>query len=199
MLVYDGVVRNVEGCLRFAVTAPWCVVFQKDVVLVVDDYIFVIVGDNDLNVTFLLFGNGLGFDAGLHFAVNEGLDECTHIIMGEFLALIKGKFLVLHCLLNSESGPLVHFQVQVTSVSAERFGVNGREAERSLVLLCERLEGLSQLSALLWSLGEDVGEGNTSLKRISRANWKERRWYILPCSPRRSLDQLRPPKGWPRF
>lgn len=195
----DHAERNVKGCLRFAVTAPWCIVLEKDVVLVVDDYIFVVVGDNDLDVAFLLFGNGLGFDAGLHLAVNEFLDECTHVIMGEFLALIEGEFLVLHGLLDGESGPLVHFQVQVTSVGAERFGVNGREAKRSLVLLCERLESLSQLGALLGGLGEDVGKGNTGLKRISWANWKKCRCYILPCSQRKSLDQLRQPKVWMRF
>lgn len=150
-------------------------------------------------MAFLLFGNGLGFDAGLHLAVNEILDECTHVIMGEFLALIKGELLVLHGLLDGESGPLVDFQVQITSVSAERLGVNGREAKRSLVLLCERLESLSQLSALLGGLGEDVGKGNTGLERISRANWKTSRCYIQPYSQRRSLDQLRQPKVWPRF
>lgn len=116
-------------------TAPWCVKFEEDVVLIIDDYVFVIMGDNDLDVAFLLLGNRLRLDTGLHLAINEILDECTNIIGGELLALVKGEFLVLHGLLNGESGPLVNFEVQITSVSAERLGVNGREAERSLVLL----------------------------------------------------------------
>ncbi len=190
--------RNAKGGLRFAVAAPWCVEFEKDVILVVDDYIFVVVSDNDLDMSFLLFRDRLGFDAGLHLAINEVLDECAHIIVREFLALVKGKFLVLHGLLNCESGPLVHFQIQVTSVSTETFGVNGREAEGSLVLLCERLEGLRQFCAFLRGLGKDVGEGNTSLLRISRGNRKDSWWYIRPYSQRRSLGRPRRPRGWPR-
>lgn len=151
-------------------TAPGCIEFYENVVLIVDDYVLVIVSHDNLDWTFLLFGNGLRFDARVDLAINEVLDEGANIIVGELLALVKGEFLVLHSLLNSESGPLVHLEVQVTGVSAKRFGVNSREAERSLVLLCQWLESLSQLSALLWRLGEDVGERDPSLKKFSSAS-----------------------------
>lgn len=90
---------------------------------------------DDLDVTFLFFGDGLGFDAGFHLAVDEILDECGHVVVGEFFALIKGEFLVLHRLLDGEGGPFVDFEIQVAGVGAEAFGVDGCEAEGSFVFL----------------------------------------------------------------
>ena len=45
--------------LRFAVTAPGGVEFEEDVVFVVYNDVFVVVGHDHLNGTFLFFGNGL--------------------------------------------------------------------------------------------------------------------------------------------
>lgn len=115
--------------------APWCVEFEEYVVLIVDDDVFVIVGNDHLDVTFLLLGDGLRFDAGLHLAVNELLDECGHVVVGELLALVEGEFLVLHGFLDGEGGPFVDFEVQVAGVGAEVFGVDGCEAEGSFVFL----------------------------------------------------------------
>ena len=83
--------------------------------------------------------------------------------MSELLALVEGEFLVFDCLLDCECGPLVNFQVQVTGVCAERFGVNGCEAELSFVFLREGLEGFRKLSALFWGFSEDVAKRNTGL------------------------------------
>ena len=62
--------------------------------------------------------------------------------MSELLALVKGELLVLDSLLDGKGWPLVHFKVEVTGMGAKRFGVNGGEADGSLVLLRQRLQGL---------------------------------------------------------
>lgn len=70
------------------------------------------------------------------------MDERTHIIVGKLLVLVKGEFLVLDGLLNSERGPFVNLKVQITGMGAEGLGINGCEADLSLVFLGKRLEGL---------------------------------------------------------
>jgi len=70
------------------------------------------------------------------------LDERTHIIVGKLLVLVKGEFLVLDGLLNSERRPFVNLKVQITGMGAEGLGINGCEADLSLVFLGKRLEGL---------------------------------------------------------
>ena len=97
------------------------------------------------------------------------MDKRTHIVVSELLVLIEGELLVLDGLLDGECGPLVNLEVQITRVCAEGLGVNRCEAELSLVLLCEGLEGLGEFGALFGGLGEDVRKRNTSLWRRTLA------------------------------
>lgn len=143
--------------LRFAVTAPGGVELEKNIVVVVQNDLLVVVGHDDLNRALLLLWNRLRLDAGVDVAINEVLDECANIVMCKLLVLVIGKLLVLEGLLNSKGGPFAVFEVQVTSVCTERLGVNGGEADDPLVLLCERLELSGQFSALLWGFREYVG------------------------------------------
>lgn len=149
--------------IRFAVAAPWGIEFQQDVLVLVNDNVFIVVCHHDLNGTFLLFRDGLGFDAGLDLAVNEVLDESTNVLLGQFLALVEGEFLVLDGFLDGEGGPFVDFEVEVAGVGAEGFGVDGGEADLALVLLGDRLQFGGQLVALFRGFGEDVGKGDASL------------------------------------
>ena len=152
--------------LRFAVTAPRGVELEKDIVLVVQNNLFVVIGHNDLNRAFLLLWNRLGLDAGGDLAVHKVLDECADIVMCKLLLLVERKLLVLDGLLDGESWPFAIFEVQVASMCAESLGVNCGEADDTLVLLCQRLEFSGQLSALLWSFREYVGQWDASLGTI---------------------------------
>ena len=153
-----------KGLLRFAVTAPRSVKFEKNIVLIVQNNLFVVIGHNDLDRALLLLRNRLRLDAGVDLAVDEVLDKCANVVVCELLVLAKRIFLVLGRLLDGESWPFAIFQVQVTSVCAESLGVNGGEADDTLVLLCERLEFSGQFSALLWGFREYVGQWDASLE-----------------------------------
>lgn len=74
---------------------------------------------DDLNAALLLLRNGLALDTGCNLAVDKVLDKSADIIMCKFLALVKGKFLVLDCLLDGEGGPFVDFKVEVSGVGTE--------------------------------------------------------------------------------
>lgn len=97
--------------VRFAVTAPGSVEFEKDVLLVIEDDVFVVVGDDNLDGSLLLLWDGLRLDAGLNLAVHKVLDEGSDSLFGQFFALVEGELLVLDGFLNSESGPFVGFKV----------------------------------------------------------------------------------------
>lgn len=146
-----------KGLLRFAVTAPGGIKLKQNIVVVVQNNFLIVVGDNDLDRALLLLWNRLRLDAGVNLAVNEVLDKCADLVVCDFLFLVEGEFLILDSLLDSESWPFAIFEVEVASVCAERLGVNGGEADDTLVLLCQRLEFSGQFSALLWGLREDIG------------------------------------------
>ena len=147
-------------------TAPGGVELEENIVLVIQNDLFVVIGHNDLNRAFLLLWNRLGLDAGGDLAVHKVLDECADIVMCKLLLLVERKLLVLDGLLDGESWPFAIFEVQVASMGAESLGVNCGEADDTLVLLCQRLEFSGQLSALLWSFREYVGQWDASLGTI---------------------------------
>lgn len=105
--------------LRFAVTAPWGIELEENIMVIVHNNVLVIVGYNNLHWAFLLLGNRLGLDAWVNLAVNEVLDEFADVIVGDLHVLVERKLLVLDGLLNGKRGPLVDFEVQITSVCAE--------------------------------------------------------------------------------
>lgn len=120
-------------------TAPRSVELQENVLVLLNHNILVVVSDDDLDGPFLLLRDGLRLDARVDLAVHEVLDESADVLFGQLLALVKGEFLVLDGLLNSEGGPLVGFKVQIARMSAKGFGVDGCEADYALVLFSNRL------------------------------------------------------------
>ncbi len=142
---------------------PWGVEFKEDVVFVVDYNILVVVGDDDLDGSGLFLGDRLGFDAGVDLAVDEVLDEGADLVVRDFFGLAKGVFGVFDGVLDGEGGPFALFKVQISGVGAERFGVNGREVDDTLVLLGDWLQGLCEFCALLRGFGENIGEGDLGL------------------------------------
>lgn len=121
---------------------PWGIEFKKNVVLVVDNHILVVMGHDHGNGTLLLFWNGLGLDARIDLAVEEFLDEGADFLLGELLLLVKGELLVLDDLLDGEGGPLAVLEVEVLGVSAESLSVDGCEIDLALVFLGKGLQGL---------------------------------------------------------
>ena len=124
--------------LRFAVAAPWGVVFHEDIFVVVNDYFLVIVSNDDLDRAFLFLGNRLRLDAGLDLAVDKVLNERADFLLAELFSLIKRKLGVLGSVLNGEGGELVSFEVEIAGVGTVGFGVDGREADNAFVLLGKR-------------------------------------------------------------
>jgi hypothetical protein len=84
---------------------PRSVEFDEDVLLVVEDNVFVGMGDDNGDWAFLLFGDGFTLDAGFHGSVEEAGDKFLNIGSSDFLGLIEGEFLVLGDILNCECGP----------------------------------------------------------------------------------------------
>ena len=144
-------------------TAPRGVELEKNIVLIFQNDLLVVIGHNDLNRALLLLWNRLRLDAGVDLAINKVLDECANIVVCKLLVLIKRKLLVLDRLLDGESWPFAILEVQVTRVCAESLGVNGREADDTLVLLCKRLEFSGQFSALLWGFREYIRQWDAGL------------------------------------
>ena len=143
--------------------APWGVEFEEDILVFVDD-LLVVVRYHDFDAALLLLGDGLALDAGCNLAVDKVLDKSADIVMCEFLALVKGEFLVLDGLLDGEGGPFVDFEVEVSGVGTECFGVDGGEVNFALEFLGNGLEGFGQRFTLFRSVGEDVTEGDASLR-----------------------------------
>lgn len=152
-----------RGYVRFAVAAPWSVEFNEDVLVVVDNNFFIVVGNNNLNGAVLGLGNRLWLDAWLNLAVNEILNEFSNILLCKLLALVKRKLLVLGGFLDSERWEFFGVKVEVACVSAKGLGINSGKVDLTLELDCQRLEGLSQLGSLLRGLSEYISERDLGL------------------------------------
>lgn len=150
----------VLGSKSLAVTAPWRVELDENVLVVVDDDILVVLGDDDCDGAVVGLGDGLRLDAGVDLAGEELVDEGANVLDVDLLVLVVGELLVLLRLLDGERGPLVGLEVEVAGVLAKRLGVNGSEVDLALVLEGQGLELLGELLALLGGRGEDVGEGD---------------------------------------
>lgn len=149
--------------IRFAVTTPWCIELDENVLIIVQNDVFVVVRHNNLNRAVLLFGDGFRLDAWLHLPVNKVLNELANFFLRERLALVKGELLIFDGLLDRKCGPFTGLEVQVVSVSTESFGVDGCEADDSLVFFRHRLESFGKFFTLLGRFGEDVSQWNSSL------------------------------------
>ena len=109
--------------LRLAVTAPWCIELNEDVLGLVQDNVGVVLSDNSGNRA-LLFRNRLALDAGLNVAGNKVVKELGNVLLRNVLAG-EGELLVLLSVLDGESRPFADLEVQVGSVLAEGLGING--------------------------------------------------------------------------
>lgn len=123
--------------------APRGVELYENIFLVVNDDVLVVMGYYDLNIALLLLGNGLRLDTWVDFARDKIIDKLANVFRRELLALVKRKFLVLDGFLDRKGRPFVSFEVEIGRVGAKGFGVDGGEADGTLVLFCDGLKGLS--------------------------------------------------------
>lgn len=144
------------GYIRLAVTTPWSVELNQYILLIVKNDLVVVLGNDNGNWTILLFRNRLRLDAWINLTSNKLVNEFANCFSSKLVGLVKRKFLVLDCLLNSESGPLANLEVEVATVLSEGLCVNGGEVDLALVLLCNLFKILGEGLALFWGFGEDV-------------------------------------------
>ena len=172
-----NVVIEERFSLRFAVSTPRGVVFNENILLVIKNNILVGTGDDDRNWALLGLGNRLRLDARLNLAFNNLLDELANILSLQLLLLVIRVLGVLHGVLNGERRELLRVEVKVASVGAEHLGVNSGNVDGSPVLLCDRLEFLDKLLALLLGFGKYVCQRNTGLqiqvRRLTLSNTEE--------------------------
>lgn len=158
-------------CESLAVSAPWSVELEENVLVAVDDDVLVVLCNDDLDCALLaLLWKWLALDAWLDLAGDEVFDVFANLLCGELLDVAGGlvwELLVLGGVLNGESWPLANFEVEVTSVLAKGRGVDGSEADLALVLFSKWLEILCERFALLSGLGEDVCEWKAGLEDVS--------------------------------
>ena len=121
-------------------TAPWGVELNKYVLGLVHDDFVIIVRYNNRDRAVLFLRDRLALDTGANLAVYKVLSKCGNVLVSEFLCLREWVFLVLLNMLDSESWEFIGFQVEITSMCAERLGVNCGEVNSALVLLGNRLK-----------------------------------------------------------
>ena len=149
--------------LRFAVSTPRGIIFNENILLVIKNNVLVGMGDDDRNRALLGLRNGLRLDARLNLAFDNLLNELANILGLQFLLLVIRILGMLHGVLNGKSRELLGVEVKVASMSAEQLGVNGGNVDGPPVLLCNRLEFLNILLALLLGFGEDISQRDTGL------------------------------------
>ena len=149
--------------LRLAVTAPWGVELKENILVVVNHNLVIVLRNDNSDRAFLLLWDGLRLDAWLDLSGDEVINELADFLLSELLGLVIRKLLVVVRLLNSESGELADLEVEVGGMLTESLGVNSGEVDGALVLDGEGLQLFGKLLTLFGGLGENVGEGDTSL------------------------------------
>jgi hypothetical protein len=146
----------VFGSEGLAVSAPWGVELDEDILVVLDNVFLVRGSNDDVDWAFLGLGLWLRLDRGLELAGFKVLDELGDELLSEGLGLIEGELGVLGGVLNGEGRPLADLEVEVAAVLSEGLGVNGSEVDLALELLSDGAEFAGELLALVLSLSEDV-------------------------------------------
>jgi hypothetical protein len=177
--------------VRLAVTAPWGIELNQDVLLVIEDNLIVVLGNDNGNWSILAFWNGLRFDAGLNSTRHKVVNKLSDILGAKLLGLVERELLVLDSLLDSKCGPLANLKVEVSAVLAKGLGVNGSKVDLALVFLSDWLELLRQGFTLFWGFGEDVGEWETGLESVSTIPQISGAGNLQPCSQSKSQGQPR--------
>lgn len=153
----------VDGRQLLAVTAPWRVELNKDVLGLVEDNLVELVGNENSDGA-VLSRNRLRLDRGLQLAggvvSDELLDGCA--VVGS--EVVQGVLGVGRDDLNGERWPLLAGEVESLGVVDKLDGVDPDELDRLAVLGGNLLDGLKVL-LLVGSLrlGEVVGQGKAGI------------------------------------
>lgn len=149
--------------LLLAVAAPRGIVLNKNVFVILDHKILVVVANNDRDRSLLCLRNRLGLDAGLNLSIENALDERADVLSIDFLGLVKRVLGVLRRVLDGERWELLGVKVEGSGVSTKRFGIDRGDVNCSPVLLGNRSELLCELLSLLFRLRENVCQRNARL------------------------------------
>jgi hypothetical protein len=125
--------------------------------------LLVVIRNNNVDGSILLLGDWLRLDARGHLSIDKLLNELIDILVSNLLALVKGKFLILDRLLDSESWEFANLEIEVGGMGTEGFGINNSEVDLALVLDSNGSDLFCKGRALFRGLCEDIRQGNASL------------------------------------
>lgn len=149
--------RQAKGSYsRLAVTTPWCVKLNQNILLVVKYNVIVVLGDNNCDWTILLLWDRLALDAWLKFTSDKVIDVFANALCGDLFGLGEWELLVLGNVLDRDGWPLADLEVEVTAMLSECFCVDCGKGDLALDLLCDVLELSGKLFALCLFLRENV-------------------------------------------
>jgi len=149
---------------RFTVPAPRCIKLHQYILVLIQYHVLVVVRHNHRHRALLLLRNRLALDTRPDLTSQEVIDEFPYVLLRHLSGAVHRELLILHGVLDCESWPFADVEVEVCSVLAERFGVDGGKVDLSFVLFRYGFEVEGELRTLLRSLSKDVGEGEAGLK-----------------------------------
>ena len=128
---------------------PWSIEFDKDILLVVKDDIFVRMSDDDDDRAFLSLGDRFTLDAGFHSTIEITSNKLLNILRGNVFGLIVWEFLVLCNVLNSKSRPSFlttqsvtrirkKIQIEINSMTTKRDSINSGKVDFTTEFLSNR-------------------------------------------------------------
>lgn len=150
--------------VRLAVSTPGSVELNQNILLVVHDDLFVVLGHDHGDRAVVRLGNSLALDARLDLSGNKVVDEFADTLSVDLLVRWEGELLVLGDVLDCDSRPLADLEVEVASVLTESLCVDGCESDLALGLRGDVLEFLGERLTFRFFLGEDVEKRNAGLR-----------------------------------
>jgi hypothetical protein len=160
----------VLGRESLAVSAPWGIELNQDILLLIENNVLVVVGNDNGDWAILRLWNRLALDAGLDAAGDELVNESSDGLGSDFLGLVKGILFVLDGVLDGKGRPLANLEIEVTGVLAKGLGIDCSKVDLGAVLLGNGLQLLGEGSAFFFGFSEDVGERNTGLRVVRKAD-----------------------------
>jgi len=153
--------RLIGGSESLAVSAPWSVKLDENVLGVVEDEFVELGGDNGQNGG-ILDRDWLAAEGRFHLAIEEIFDEWSDELWGGGDSLREWILELLFDILNDKGGPVELLEVHGLCVLGEAVGINPSKVELALVFTGKRLERFNDLFfALKDGVDEDIGQRKT--------------------------------------
>lgn len=186
-------------------STPGSVELDEDILLVVDNNLLVVTTNDNGDRALLSLRNGLRLNAGIHFTVNDILNELANVLSVNLFGLIVRVLGILGSVLDSESREVLGLKVEVASVGAIEFSIKGNNVNGAAVLFSDGTEIGRELLPLLGGLSKDVSQGNAGLRKMDNQlgfSLKKKKTKLLsrcfnlpPCTLSKSRDRARRQEG----